>query len=49
MEILLKEIQEKLDLVLQGQDVLLKQIRDTRMELGEKLQSLGFKIDALGN
>ena len=48
LEILLEDIRGKFDLVLEGHEVLRKEIRDTRTELGEKIQFVDFKVDAVG-
>jgi archaellum component FlaC len=47
LEILLEDIQRKFDLVLEGHDVLRKEIRDTREELCEKINSVDFKVETL--
>ena len=47
LEILLEDIQGKFDLVLEGHDVLRKEIRDTREELCEKINSVDFKVETL--
>ncbi len=47
LEILLEDIRGKFDLVLEGHDLLRKEIRDTREELCEKIEFLDFKIDAV--
>lgn len=47
LEILLEDIRGKFDLVLQGHDVLRKEIQDTRHELCEKIEFVDFKIEAL--
>jgi len=47
LEILLEGIQGKFDLVLEGHDVLRKEIRDTREELCEKINSVDFKVETL--
>ncbi len=49
LEILLEDIRGKFDLVLEGHDLLRKEIRDTREELCEKIEFLDFKIDAVGD
>jgi len=46
-EILLEDIRGKFDLVLEGHDLLQKEIRDTRTELVEKISLVDFKVDAL--
>jgi len=47
LEILLEDIQGKFDLVLEGHDVLRKEIQDTREELCEKINSVDFKVETL--
>ena len=47
LEILLEDIRGKFDLVLEGHDVLHKEIRDTREELCEKINSVDFKVETL--
>jgi archaellum component FlaC len=47
LEILLEDIQGKFDLVLEGHDALRKEIRDTREELCEKINSVDFKVETL--
>jgi septation ring formation regulator EzrA len=47
LEILLEDIREKFDLVLEGHDGLRKDIRDTRQELGEKINLVDFKVETL--
>jgi archaellum component FlaC len=47
LEILLEDIHGKFDLVLEGHDVLRKEIRDTREELCEKINSMDFKVETL--
>jgi archaellum component FlaC len=47
LEILLEDIQGKFDLVLEGHDVLRKEIRDTREELCEKINLVDFKVETL--
>lgn len=47
LEIILEDIRGKFDLVLEGHDVLHKEIRDTRLELCEKILLVDFKVDAL--
>jgi hypothetical protein len=47
LEILLEDIREKFDLVLEGHDVLHKEIRDTREELCEKINLVDFKVGVL--
>jgi hypothetical protein len=44
LEILLEDIRGKFDLVLEGHDVLRKEIRDTREELCEKINLVDFKV-----
>jgi len=47
LEILLEDIRGKFGLVLEGHDVLHKEIRDTREELCEKINLVDFKVGAL--
>jgi hypothetical protein len=47
LEILLKDISGKFDLVLEGHDALHKEIRDTREELCEKISLVDFKVGVL--
>ena len=47
LEILLEDIRGKFDLVLEGHDVLRKEIRDTREELSEKINLVDFKVETL--
>jgi hypothetical protein len=47
LEIILEDIRGKFELVLEGHDVLHKEIRDTRVELCEKISLVDFKVDAL--
>ena len=47
LEILLEDIRGKFDLVLEGHDVLHKEIRDTREELCEKINLVDFKVETL--
>jgi len=47
LEILMEDIHGKFDLVLEGHDVLRKEIRDTREELCEKINSVDFKVETL--
>jgi len=47
LEILLEDIRGKFDLVLEGHEVLRKEIQDTREELCEKIKFLDFKVDAI--
>ncbi len=49
LEILLEDIQGKFGLVLEGHDVLRKEIRDTREELCEKINSVDFKVETLNS
>jgi len=49
LEIILEDIRGKFDLVLEGHDVLRKEIRDTRTELCEKISLVDFKVDALSS
>jgi len=43
----LEDIRGKFDLVLEGHDVLRKEIRDTREELCEKINLVDFKVGTL--
>ena len=47
LEILLEDIKEKFDLVLEGHDVLHREIQDTRQELREEIGLVNVKVDAL--
>jgi len=47
LEILLEDIRGKFDLVLEGHDTLRKEIRDSREELGEKINLVDFKVGTL--
>ena len=47
LEILLDDIRGKCDLVLEGQDTLRQEIRDTREELCEKISLMGFKLESI--
>ena len=47
LEILLEDIRGKFDLVLEGHDVLHKEVRDTREELCEKINLVDFKVETL--
>jgi archaellum component FlaC len=47
LEILLEDIRGKFDLVLEGHDTLRQEIRDTREELGEKINLVDFKVETL--
>jgi len=49
LEILLEDIREKFDLVLEGHGTLHKEIRDTREELGEKINLVDFKVETLNS
>ena len=49
LEILLEDIRGKVDLVLEGHDALHKEIRDTREELCEKVNSVDFKVETLNS
>ena len=49
LELLLEDIRGKFDLVLEGHDVLHKEIRDTREELCEKINSVDFKVETLNS
>jgi hypothetical protein len=47
LEILLEDIRGKFDLVLEGHEVLRKEIRDARQELCKKIEFVDFKVEAL--
>ncbi len=47
LEIILEDIRGKFDLVLEGHDVLRKEIRDTRQELKEDISVVNLKVEAL--
>jgi hypothetical protein len=47
LEILLEDIRGKFDLVLEGHDVLRKEIQDARHELGDKISLVDFKVEAV--
>ena len=47
LEILLEDIRGKFDLVLEGHDTLRQEIRDTREELGEKINLVDFKLETM--
>jgi hypothetical protein len=47
LEILLEDIRGRFDLVLEGQDTLRKEIRDTRESLCEKIELVDFKVGVL--
>ena len=47
LEILLEDIRGKFDLVLEGHEVLRKEIQDPRQELSEKTDFVDFKLEAL--
>jgi hypothetical protein len=47
LEILLEDIRGKFELVLEGHEVLHKEIRDTREELGERINLVDFKVEVL--
>ena len=49
LEILLEDIRGKFDLVLEGHDVLHKEVRDTREELCEKINLVDFKVETLNS
>ncbi len=49
LEILLEDIRGKFDFVLEGHDALHKEIRDTREELCEKVNSMDFKVETLNS
>jgi hypothetical protein len=42
-----EHFQHKLDIVIEGHEVLRKEIRDTREELCEKIKLVDFKVDVL--
>lgn len=42
-----KHFQHKLDIVIEGHEVLRKEIRDTREELCEKIKLVDFKVEVL--
>jgi len=47
LEILLEDIRGKFDLVLEGHEILRKEIQDTRKDLCEKIQFVDFKVETL--
>lgn len=47
LEILLEDIRSKFDLVLEGHDVLHREIQQTRTELKQDIELNAFKIDTL--
>ena len=47
LEIILEDIRGKFDLVLEGHEVLRKEIRDTREDLSEKIGFVDFKVNTL--
>ena len=47
LEILVKDIRGKFDLVLEGHDTLHKEIQDTRGKLCEKINLVDFKVETL--
>ncbi|WP_041585090.1 hypothetical protein [Syntrophus aciditrophicus] len=47
LEVILESIEGKFDLVLEGHEVLRKEIRDVRQELCEKITFVDFKVEAL--
>ena len=47
LEILLEDIRGKFDLVLEGHQVLRKEIQDTRQDLTKKIHLVDFKVEAL--
>ena len=47
LEIQLEDIRGKFDPVLDGLDTLRQEIQDTREELGEKINFVGFKVETL--
>ena len=42
-----EHVQHKLDIVVEGHEVLRKEIRDTREELSEKIKFVDFKVEVL--
>lgn len=49
LEILLEDIRGKFDLVLEGHDLLHKEIKDTRKELCEKINLVDFKVGVVND
>lgn len=49
LEILLEDIRGKFDLVLEGHDVLRKEILDSKSELHDEIDLVSIKIEALNN
>jgi len=47
LEILLEDIRGKFDLVLEGHEVLRKEIKDTRDDLSEKIKFVDFKVETI--
>jgi len=47
LEVLLEDIRGKFDLVLEGHDVLRKEIKDVRQDLSERISFVDFKVEAL--
>ncbi len=47
LEIILEDIRGKFDLVLEGHDVLRREILESRRELGEKISLVDFKVDTV--
>ncbi len=47
LEVILESIEGKFDLVLEGHEVLRKEIRDVRQELCEKISFVDFKVETL--
>ncbi len=47
LEILLEDIRGKFDLVLEGHEVLHKEIKDTRKEVLEKIAFVDFKLETV--
>ena len=42
-----EHFQHKLDIVVEGQEILRKEIRDTREELSEKIKFVDFKLETM--
>ncbi|MCX5815350.1 MAG: hypothetical protein NTX75_03785 [Proteobacteria bacterium] len=49
LEMILEDIKEKFDLVLEGHEVLHREIQDTRQELREEIGLVNGKVDALNH
>jgi len=47
LEVILEDIRGKFDLVLEGHEVLRKEIRDVRQDLCEKISFVDFKVETL--